>query len=102
MISATAEVVALEQLIKAQAFGLGFDLAGIATLGPVETAAAFRDWIDRGYAGEMEYLSRGAEKRLDSRLPVPGTTSAIVVALNYGGRAPGGPVAKYARGDDYH
>jgi epoxyqueuosine reductase len=102
MNAVAAEVVAVEQLIKAQAFGLGFDLVGIASLGPVETAGAFRDWIDRGFAGEMEYLARGAEKRCDSRLPVPGTLSAIVVGLNYGGRAPRGPVARYARGDDYH
>jgi epoxyqueuosine reductase len=102
MTVAATEVVAIEQLIKAQAFGLGFDLVGIAPLGPVETAAAFQDWINRGYAGEMEYLARGADKRFDSRLPVPGTVSAIVVGMNYGGRAPSGPVARYARGDDYH
>ena len=102
MTVAVTEVVAIEQLIKAQAFGLGFDLVGIASLGPAETAGAFRDWIERGYAGEMEYLVRGAEKRLDSRLPFPGTASAIVVGLNYGGRSPSGPVARYARGDDYH
>ncbi|MBC7672655.1 MAG: tRNA epoxyqueuosine(34) reductase QueG, partial [Polaromonas sp.] len=47
-------------------------------------------------------LARGAEKRRDSRRPVPGTTHAIVVALDYGGREPSGPVARYARGDDYH
>ncbi|HUR92555.1 MAG TPA: tRNA epoxyqueuosine(34) reductase QueG, partial [Gemmatimonadaceae bacterium] len=28
--------------------------------------------------------------------------SAIVVGMNYGGTAPPGPVARYARGDDYH
>ena len=28
--------------------------------------------------------------------------SAIVVALNYGGTQPPGPIARYARGDDYH
>lgn len=92
----------LERLIKAQAFGLGFDLAGITPLGPAETASAFDRWIDAGYAGEMSYLPRGAEKRHDSRLPFPGTTSAIVVGLNYGGTAPSGPIARYARGDDYH
>jgi epoxyqueuosine reductase len=102
MTVAATELVAVEQLIKAQAFGLGFDLVGIASLGPVDTAEAFRNWIDRGFAGEMEYLVRGAEKRYDSRLPVPGTASAIVVGLNYGGRSPAGPVARYARGDDYH
>jgi epoxyqueuosine reductase len=92
----------LEELIKAQAFGLGFDLAGIATLGPAETADAFDQWLSLGYAGEMDYLPRGAGKRRDTRLPFTGTSSAIVVALNYGGTAPSGPVARYARGDDYH
>lgn len=91
-----------EELIKAQAFGLGFDLAGIGALGPAETADAFAEWLSRGYAGDMDYLPRGAVKRRDTRTPLPGASSAIVVALNYGGTAPSGPVARYARGDDYH
>lgn len=102
MITDTAGELALEELLKAQAYGLGFDLVGITSLGPMETADAFDNWIERGYAGEMGYLPRGAAKRRDSRLPLPGATSAIVVGLNYGGRAPSGPVARYARGDDYH
>src|SRR5688572_1613943 len=93
---------AVEHWIKAQAYGLGFDLAGITTLGPAPTAQRFDDWLARGYAGEMAYLERGAEKRRDSRRPVAGARSAVVVALDYGGREPGGPVARYARGDDYH
>ncbi|HEX6966427.1 MAG TPA: tRNA epoxyqueuosine(34) reductase QueG [Gemmatimonadaceae bacterium] len=88
--------------VKAQAYGLGFDLAGITTLGPVETADAFDRWVERGFAGAMDYLPKWADKRRDTRLPFPGVTSAIVVALNYGGRSPSGPVARYARGDDYH
>ena len=102
MTASVVEALSLEQLIKAQACGLGFDLVGITSLGPVETAAAFDEWVARGYAGEMDYLPRGAGKRRDSRLPVPGTARAIVVGLDYGGRAPSGPVARYARGDDYH
>jgi epoxyqueuosine reductase len=102
MTAAVAEALSLEQLIKAQACGLGFDLAGITSLGPMETAAAFETWVARGYAGEMDYLPRGTAKRRDSRLPVPGTKSAIVVGLDYGGRSANGPVARYARGDDYH
>jgi epoxyqueuosine reductase len=92
----------LETLIKAQSYGLGFDLVGIAPLGRAETAAAFDEWLARGYDGEMSYLARNAEKRRDSRLPVGGATTAIVVAMNYGGKEPSGPVARYARGDDYH
>jgi epoxyqueuosine reductase len=92
----------LETRIRAQAFGLGFDLVGIARLGPVETSGAFDDWLTNGFAGEMHYLERGAEKRRDTRRPVAGARSAVVVALDYGGRQPAGPVARYARGQDYH
>jgi epoxyqueuosine reductase len=102
MTPAIAETVTLEDMVKAQAYGLGFDLVGITTLGPMETSGAFEEWIASGYAGEMDYLPRGAAKRRDSRLPFSGATSAIVVGLDYGGREPGGPVARYARGDDYH
>jgi epoxyqueuosine reductase len=102
MTHAVASALALEDLVKAQAYGLGFDLVGIATLGPMETATAFEAWIEKGYAGDMNYLPRGATKRRDSRLAFAGATSAIVVGLDYGGREPSGPVARYARGDDYH
>jgi epoxyqueuosine reductase len=100
--AASARDETLEALIKAQAYGLGFDLAGITALGPATTASAFDDWVARGYAGEMSYLPRNAEKRRDSRRPFEGATTAIVVAMNYGGTEPSGPVARYARGDDYH
>ena len=93
---------ALARRLEAQAYGLGFDLVGVARLGPAETARAFEDWLAAGYAGEMAYLARGAAKRQDTRLPYAGAVSAVVVALAYGGREPGGPVARYARGDDYH
>ena len=92
----------LEDAIRAQALGLGFDLVGITRLGPAETAAHFDRWLSEGRAGTMEYMSRKAEIRRDSRLPYEGVTSAIVVGLDYGGREPAGPVARYARGDDYH
>jgi epoxyqueuosine reductase len=88
--------------LKAQAYGLGFDLAGVTSLGEPATAAAFDAWIANGHAGEMHYLERGAELRRDSRRPEPGMRSAIVVAMNYGGTQPAGPIARYARGDDYH
>ena len=92
----------LEASIKAHAVAIGFDLVGIATLGAVETAPEFDAWLESGYAGEMQYLERGASKRQDTRLPYDGARSAVVVAMNYGGTQPAGPVARYARGDDYH
>ncbi len=88
--------------LKAQAYGLGFDLVGIARLDVPQTAQHFQSWLDSGYAGEMQYMARGAEKRMDARLPFASAKSAVVVGLDYGGRSPAGPVARYARGDDYH
>ena len=94
---------ALETRLKAQAYGLGFDLAGVARLGPADSAAEFDTWLESGFAGEMRYLTGvGAALRRDSTLPEPTMRSAIVVALNYGGTQPSGPIARYARGDDYH
>ena len=91
-----------EVRLRAQALGLGFDLAGLTTLGPAETAGAFDDWLAQGFHGGMEYLRRGAELRADMTRPEPGMVSAVVVALDYGGRSPAGPIARYARGADYH
>jgi epoxyqueuosine reductase len=84
----------LEGRLKAAAYGLGFDLCGIAAFGPADTAAQFDAWLAAGYHGEMAYLARRRE--------VTGVTHAIVVALDYGGKEPDGPVARYARGRDYH
>jgi epoxyqueuosine reductase len=98
----TAVDTSIEERIRTRARELGFDLVGIATLGEVETAGHFDEWTAAGYAGEMAYLERGAEKRHDTRKPFEGVRSAVVVAMNYGGTQPSGPVARYARGDDYH
>ena len=97
-----ASARSLEDSVRAQAYGLGFDLVGITTLGSMETAPYFDAWLARGYAGDMHYLPKWAHKRSDSRLPYEGVRSAIVVAMSYGGAEPPGPVARYARGDDYH
>jgi epoxyqueuosine reductase len=95
-------MIDLANEIKTRARSLGFDLVGITSLGPVETAPHFDEWVAAGYDGDMAYLARGAEKRQDTRRPFEGVSSAVVVGMNYGGTQPPGPVARYARGDDYH
>ena len=64
----TAMPLSLEARIKAQAFGLGFDLVGITTLGRVETARAVDEWLDAGYAGSMDYLPLGRDTVLGRSL----------------------------------
>jgi epoxyqueuosine reductase len=90
------------------ALALGFDLAGVAPATPAPTGAFLRQWLARGYAGEMEWLGRSVAGRLDPRRVLPGARSVVAVALVYdpGRRAPAGPgrgeIARYAGGEDYH
>lgn len=88
--------------LEGQAYGLGFDLVGVTDLGRPESYEHFAAWLAAGHHAGMDYLARGAELRADARRPHPGATHAIVVGMHYGGREPSGPVARYARGDDYH
>jgi epoxyqueuosine reductase len=75
----------------------------VARLGEPTTRAAFDDWLDAGRHATMSWFEgEGATLRRDASRPHPGATHALVVAASYGGREPAGPVARYARGDDYH
>lgn len=101
-LSDRAPAASLATQLKARAYGVGFDLAGIATLGPADTADRFDAWLAKGFAGTMTYMEKHANVRRDTLLPEHGMRSALVVGLNYGGLQPTGTVARYARGDDYH
>lgn len=102
--------------VDALARELGFDLCRFATAETPEHAAEFRSWLDRGDAGEMNYLARNAQRRCDPRQILPDAKTVIVLALDYfQGKesvaapkdaartaAPTGRIARYAWGDDYH
>jgi epoxyqueuosine reductase len=82
---------------------LGFDDCRVAQCGPPPHAREFGSWIDEGAHGEMQYMQRGAEKRRDPQLVLPGARTVIVLALNYfQGGTPTRGIARYAWGDDYH
>lgn len=76
----------LEQL-GGRATALGFDLAGAVPAQPLAELAQFSDWIEAGYAGEMQYLKStneaGVYKRESLRNALPWAKSAIVCATNY-------------------
>jgi epoxyqueuosine reductase len=97
--------------IKAKALELGFDLCGIAPAADYPELKFFREWLDRGYAGEMAYLNRSADRRADVRHVIPSAKSVIVTATIYNTDRPYSTesknpahahVARYAWGDDYH
>jgi len=99
------------QSVKQKAHELGFDLCGIAPAEPFPELGFLREWLDRGYAGEMAYLERSADKRADVRAVVPGARSVIVTGTLYNTDRPYSSdvhdsdvatISRYAWGDDYH
>src|SRR6185503_12264765 len=55
-----------EETIKALALQSGFDLCGIASLeNPPPTLNLLNDWLAEGYAGEMAWMGKQREKRMD-------------------------------------
>ena len=97
------------QLLRRLAREQGFDRVGVAPAQPSARADYVREWLARGMAGEMQYLQRYFEKRVDPSRLLPGAKSVIVTALNYNQEPlvppddqPRGRVAMYAWGRDYH
>jgi epoxyqueuosine reductase len=97
--------------VKAEAQRLGFDLCGVAPVADYPELAFLRQWLDAGYGGEMEYLSRTADRRADVRAIVPSAQSVVVLGTIYNTDRPysneqhhpaQAAIARYAWGDDYH
>jgi epoxyqueuosine reductase len=98
-----------ESAIKALALAQGFDLAGIASLSQLPSSLQrYPEWLAAGYAGEMAYLERQKDKRLDPSLVLPGAKSMLCLGLVYNTAQPYSTetkqpsVSRYAWGDDYH
>ena len=99
--------------IRVEARRLGFDLMGITSAQPSRRMPAYRDWLNRGYAGEMAYLERPdrVERRADPAKVLPGAQTIICVGMNYHSRPLArhisddparGLISSYAWGEDYH
>ena len=96
--------------IKQKAASLGFDLCGIAPVDAFPELPFLQEWLAKGYAGEMAWMARTAERRADVRQVVPGARSVIVTATLYNTDRPYSDellpdiarISRYAWGDDYH
>lgn len=98
--------------IREIAVECGFELAGVAPAYPHEDMARYVDWVARGYAGRMGYLTdHRAAIRSDPRNLLPAARSIICVGKLYNGPEPystrfdaseRGWISRYAWGDDYH
>ena len=100
--------------VEAHARELGFDLCGVVSAGKFPELEHTEEWLARGFAGEMKYLSD--PRRRSAEGAFPGIRSVIVCALNYNtslprstdvthlpeDAEPRGWISRYAWGDDYH
>jgi epoxyqueuosine reductase len=98
----------LSELIKEKAFETGFDLCGIAGARVLsEREQILKDWCSAGMNGNMSYLCRNIDRRINPGFLVPNAKSVIVAGLNYftekkqgGGGIP--VISRYAYGENYH
>lgn len=89
-------------LVRQLAAEVGFQLAGVASAAFAPDFSRFRDWADRGLAGEMRYLTdHRADVRSNLDHLLPGVKSVISVGMLYE-PADGSGIAGYAAGEDYH
>jgi epoxyqueuosine reductase len=100
--------------IAERARAVGFDLCGIVRAEKFPELGHFPEWLERGFAGEMQYLHDA--RRQDPASVLSGARSVIVCALNYNPPHPAsihappennddnprGWISRYAWGDDYH
>jgi len=99
--------------IKAWATALGFQQAGITDTDLSVHESNLRRWLEAGFQGEMDYLSRHGSRRSRPAELVPGTVRVISVRMNYMPAESAdseavladdrlGFVSRYALGRDYH
>jgi len=105
----TAEIRAA---IRAEALAMGFDAVGFAAAHLADAARAdLRDYLERGYHGDMGWLADTSARRGDPQTLWPEARTVVVLGLNYRGDddplaalsdPERGAISVYARGRDYH
>ncbi len=102
----------LKAALAREAQALGFDCIGVTAPDAISIAAKhFRDFLDAGAHGDMDWLARDPERRADPRGLWPDVRSVIMLGVNYGPdedpldilkQRARGAISVYAQGDDYH
>jgi epoxyqueuosine reductase len=94
--------------LKDKANRLGFELAGATTAVTPPRIIAFRQWLEDGFAGQMEYIPRRAAAYEHPSHVLDGVRSLLMLATVYRTEEPATPapgqgiIARYAWGTDYH
>jgi epoxyqueuosine reductase len=104
--------MSLTDSVKNKAIELGFDLVGVTDASPINSRQVelLNKWLAFGFAGQMKYMHRNLEKRINPARLLQNAQSVIVVGLSYKPprqnqspiAGPPGKVASYAQYEDYH
>src|ERR1700745_3114652 len=74
----------LTELIRQRAHLEGFDKVGIVRCAVLqEEGGHLKEWLSRNFHGDMSWMQREVEKRIDPTRILPSARSVIVVHLNY-------------------
>ncbi|MBL8921953.1 MAG: tRNA epoxyqueuosine(34) reductase QueG [Myxococcaceae bacterium] len=79
----------------------GFDLVGFARAEPIEPTL-LEDWLAQGHHADLDWMAERVAERLDVSKLLPGARTVIALAANYWHTDDEAPIARYARGRDYH
>ena len=89
--------------IRQRARELGFDDCRFTTAAPPDHTVQFQDWLAGKNHGELQWLERNADKRVEPQRVLANAKSVITLAASYAQtRAQTHSIARYARHADYH
>jgi epoxyqueuosine reductase len=91
------EAARLERL----ALDAGFELCGFARAEPIPPEHLCA-WLEAGFAADLDWMKERVAERLDVGVLLPGARTVMAVACNYFRSDAPAPIARYARGRDYH
>ena len=108
MVPARIAVNPIAGFIEERAGELGFDPVGFASARPADRAQFLRGWLEAGYQGEMTWMARDPDRRIDPQRYFPPARSIVCVGVHYDSPEPSslagdtGRISRYAWGEDYH
>ncbi len=102
------EVQGWTQRIKEKALELGFNKVGMRRVERLDDRNRLEEWLAEGNHGEMQWMARDSERRLDPSRVLAQARSIITLGVNYytpivhSESSLHGKVSRYAWGKDYH
>lgn len=108
MLSPMQNVTHEMHTVREFALAKGLRSVHFAPLQAVVQQDAFKEWLDAGYHGDLEWMKEGIGPRLDPRLRLKTAQSVAVFSIFHHHIRPPAPsgrvgkVARYAWGRDYH